>query len=135
MSDDENIYDEWHNAPKTKAGARLLKVMATVPPQGRKGLAWFVDAIEVEARNLGYADRLDEHINGRCDEVGRLKDGVVLAARVVVVDFLIRPASLSAQHVRDLDALRTALIALGPVDGGDVVPRSLRGTDLDPRKP
>lgn len=52
--------------PRTKAGKRLLQVMGTVPPQGRKGLAWFVDAIETEARNLGYADRLDVHINGLC---------------------------------------------------------------------
>ena len=57
--------------PVTDAGKRLLRVMATVPPEGRKGIAWFVEQIETQARNLGYADRLDEHINGLCGPQGR----------------------------------------------------------------
>jgi len=52
----------------TRAGKRLLQVMSTVPPQGRLGLLWFIEAIEVEARNLGYADRLEAHIEGLCGE-------------------------------------------------------------------
>ena len=39
--------------PTTRAGKRLLDVMSTIPENGRRGLAWFVEGIEAEARE-GY---------------------------------------------------------------------------------
>lgn len=101
--------------PRTVAGRALLAYTAGLPdtfqtPTWRVG----IDAIEAEARNIGYADRLDEHISGLCggSDTDWLGSEVVATARLVVAEFRTRPASLTAAHVRSLERLHDALTAL-----------------------
>ena len=75
--------------PATAAGKRLLAVMSSVPPDGRKGLAHFVAAIEAEAvdaeqRRIAAVVR-DLPLHGgwhRCDDVPRFVERAAVLAIV-----------------------------------------------------
>jgi len=126
-------YPSRRTKPRTVAGRALLAYTAGLPdtfqtPTWRVG----IDAIEAEARNLGYADRLGEHISGLCggSDTDWLGSEVVAAARLVVAEFRARPASLSAVHVRSLERLHDTLVALN-----DRATRRATRLDPDPLHP
>jgi len=81
--------------PTTAAGRRLMAVMSTVPLDGRKGLEYFVLAIEAEARAPLDVERL----------------AVVAAARALRERLTIDPGNVVSWG--EWDTLDEALAKLG----------------------
>ena len=93
----------------TEAGKRLLAVMGRIPPDGKKGLAWFIAAIEAEARDqVTTSGRLATYLREQAVAAERARLSPLLDAARAVVDQLADPSRPIAVD----DGLRRALADL-----------------------